>query len=84
MNVTIVADQETHLLITDGSRYAVIERRSGHLYNCHDGGREAIPADRLSDIGKIVDESDWTDKEIAQTTFDEIVARGNQLAQRML
>ena len=36
MPMTVVADQGTHLLTTDGTRYAVIERRSNSFYNCHD------------------------------------------------
>ena len=36
MTVTVVAEQGSHLLIADGERYAVVERREDHLYNCHD------------------------------------------------
>lgn len=82
MNVTIIDDQETHLLIEGGSRYAVIERRQNHFYNCHDEKRQGV-AD-LSAIDKILDDRDWTDEQTARTTFDDVVARGNELAQRML
>jgi hypothetical protein len=79
MRVTAVVDQGTHLLIADGSRYAVIERRDGHFFNCHGGSRDGI--DDLADVGRILDAGDWMNEATARTTFEEIVARGNQLAQ---
>jgi hypothetical protein len=84
MDVTIVTEQGTHLLITCGGRFAVIERRNNRLYNCHDGKREGISLEDLSTVSKILDERDWTDQATAQMTFDEVVARGTQLAERML
>jgi hypothetical protein len=84
MNVRIVTDQGTHLLIADRQRYAVIERRNDCFYNCHDDKRTGIPANDLSGIERILDESDWTSKEAAEAIFHDIVARGSQLAQRML
>ena len=84
MDVTIVAEHETHLLIAQGDRFAVIERRNNQLYNCHDGQRVGIPLDELASVSKILDENDWTDRATAQAAFNEVVARGTQLAQRML
>jgi len=84
MPMTVVADQGTHLLTTDGTRYAVIERRSNSFYNCHDRTREGIPADDLSRIASILDADDWTDKETAQAAFEKIATRGTELARRML
>ena len=81
MNVTIIDDQGTHLLIKDESQYAVIERRQNHFYNCHDEKRQGVGD--LSGVDKILDDSDWTDQQTAQTMFDDVVARGNELAQRM-
>ncbi len=84
MTVTIISQQGSHLLIADHDRYAVIERRQDHYYNCHDAGRAGISVNALSEIGTIVDASDWTDRESAQATFDSIIQRGTELAQRML
>jgi hypothetical protein len=47
MDVTIVAEHETHLLIAQGDRFAVIEQRNNQLYSCHDGQRVGIPLDEL-------------------------------------
>ena len=84
MAVTVVAQRGTHLLISDGSRYAVIEQRDDYLYNCHDANRAGIPANDLSSVGTILHDGDWSGKETAQTTFDAVVERGVLLAQRML
>jgi hypothetical protein len=82
MAVTVVAERGTHLLIADGERCAVVERRNGRFYNCHDDKR--IPADDLSGVTAILDERDWTDGETAQATFNAATQRGDDLAQRML
>ena len=84
MDVTIVAEEGTHLLIAHGDRFAIVERRNNQLYNCHGGQRNGIPLDQLPTIANILNESDWTDKTTAQATFNEIVKRGTELAQRML
>jgi hypothetical protein len=83
MGVSIVADHGTHLLIANGERYAVIEQRAGKLDNCHGDKRAGIPGGDLSAIDQLLDESDWTTRETAEATFNDVVARGSQLAQRM-
>lgn len=82
MDVTVVADEGSHLLIAQGDLYAVIERRAGHYYNCHDDKRGA--AADLSAVGDVLDDSDWTDQATARATFDDVIERGKELAQRML
>jgi hypothetical protein len=83
MTVTIVAEQGSHLLIADGERYAVVEQREDHLYNCHDRARAGIAAKDLSEASRILDGSDWNDRKTAQATFDAVVTRGSDLAQRI-
>jgi hypothetical protein len=83
MDVTIIADQGTHLLIARGDQFAVVERRNNYLYNCHDGKRDGILLDDLPAISTILNESDWTDQAAAQATFNEVVSRGTELAERM-
>jgi hypothetical protein len=84
MDVTIVEDQGTHLLISQNDRFAIVERRNGRLYNCHDGKREGIPLEDMSAVGAILDSADWTDETAARAAFDEIIARGTQLGETML
>lgn len=84
MEVTIVEDQGTHLLISQNDRFAIVERRNNQLYNCHDGKRDGIPLENMSAVGTILDSTDWTDETAARAAFDEIIARGTQLGQTML
>jgi hypothetical protein len=78
MTVIVVAEQGSHLLITDGERYAVVERREDYHK-----ARDGIPAKDLSAARRILDNSDWNDRETAQATFDAVVTRGSDLAQRI-
>jgi hypothetical protein len=84
MDVTIIAEQGTHLLIGRGDRFAIIERRNNRLYNCHGGKRDGILLEDIPAVSTILDERDWTDRATAQAAFNEVVSRGTQLAQRML
>jgi hypothetical protein len=83
MDVSIVADQGTHLLVRQTGRFAIIERRANQLYNCHGGKRNSVAVDDISDVGTILDDDDWTDEATARKAFDEIVSRGAQLGQIM-
>ena len=83
MNATIVEEAGTHLLIAQGGRFAVVERRSGRLYNCHGGRRDGIAADDLSAITTIMDEADWVDEAAARRALAEVASRGTDLAERM-
>ncbi len=94
MAVTIVADQGTHLLVSQGNRFAIVERRNNRLYSCHAGKRDGIDLDDvtgndasggdISAIGMILDDRDWIDEASARAAFSEIVARGTHLSQHML
>ena len=81
MKITVVADQGTHLLISNGDRFAVIERRNDRFYNCHDDSRDG--AKDISAVEQILDGGDWIDEADARQTFDAVVDRGTELAQRM-
>jgi hypothetical protein len=83
MKISVVEDRGTHLLIQNGEQYAVIERRNGRFYGCHGGERASTAASDISAVGDILDSSDWVVKEAARNTFDSIVERGTELAQRM-
>jgi hypothetical protein len=83
MNVIIVEEQGTHLLIGCGDRFAVVERRNNRLYNCHDGKRDSIPLSNLSIIANILHQHDWTDRATAQAAFDKVHTRWTDLSEHM-
>ena len=84
MDVTIVEDQGTHLLISQDNRFAIVERRNNRLYNCHGGKRDGIPLENLSAVGTILDSTDWGDETTARAAFNDIISRGTQLGETML
>ena len=83
MTTIIVEEGGSLLLVAQGSRFAVIERRNNRLYNCHGGKRDGIAADNLAAIEEIVDETDWVNETAARRAFNEVVSRGTELSERM-
>ena len=79
MNVEIIEDQETYLMIAQDDRFAIVERRNNRLYHCHDGKRDGIPLDQLSEIGKLLNPHDWMNEATARAAFENIVGRSVQL-----
>jgi len=76
----IIVDQEgSYLLIAEGTRFAVIERRNNHFYNCHGGTRHGTVTDDLSSISEIVDEADWVPEATARKAFTEAESRYAEL-----
>jgi hypothetical protein len=83
MEVRIIERCESHLLVARDKEFVIIERRNNRLYNCHGHAREGIPEHDLSAIQEIVDEGDWTDEATARAAFQDVIARGNELSERM-
>ena len=83
MDTIIIEESGSYLLICRGDRFAVIERRNQHLYNCHGGKRDGTATDDLSAVSEVVDEADWIDEAGARADFNEAVARYAELAEHM-
>ncbi|MDQ2804805.1 MAG: hypothetical protein M3Y41_19815 [Pseudomonadota bacterium] len=85
MTAVIVEETGGYLLLGrgDGFSFAVVEKRTNRLYNCHDDKREGIAADDLSLIPEIVDESDWVDEATARAELSEVVSRWTEHAERL-
>ena len=83
MDAIIIEESGSHLLIARGDRFAIIERRNHHLYNCHGGKRDGTATDDLFAIAEVVDETDWVDEAVARRNFNEVVSRYAELAEHM-
>ena len=83
MDTIVIEESGSHLLIARGDRFAIIERRNHHLYNCHSGKRDGTVTDDLSTIAEVVDETDWVDEAVARVNFNEVVSRYAELAEHM-
>ncbi len=81
MNASIVEERGSYLLIVQGDRFAVVERRNNHFCNCHDGKRDL--ADDISTIAQVVDETDWVDEISARKVFNEAASQYTSLTERM-
>jgi hypothetical protein len=83
MEAMVADDKGNYLLLARGELFAVVERRNGRLYNCHDEDREGIEPRELARVSQIVDEQDWVDETTARAALEEAVARWTELAERM-
>jgi hypothetical protein len=83
MEATIIAEKGNYLLVAQGERFAVIERRNNRLYSCHGGKRDGIPIDQLAAISAILDEEDWVERATAQAALDDAAARQARLGEQM-
>ena len=43
--ITVLDEREGYLLVTNGSQFAVVERRAGRYYSLHDGLRHGVSLD---------------------------------------
>ena len=77
--IRVVEERTPYLLLARGDRFAVVERRAGHLYNLHCGKREPEP---LTDEGaEHAVGHGWCDESSARRVFEEVSARYAQLAE---
>ncbi len=83
MDPIIVEESGSFLLIACQSRFAVIERRNGHLYNCHGGKRDGTAFADLSKATEILDETDWVAEAAARRAFQEVASEYANLAEHI-
>lgn len=76
----IVDERGSHLLVSAGGRFAVVERRNGKIYPARGGSRQAFPDTPDGMLAAIGD--DWADKATALRLLEEIAKRGEALARR--
>jgi hypothetical protein len=77
-----IADRHgSHRLVRCDGRFAVVECRNGRIYALANGDRHGF-ADTADGIAAAVGEA-WTDEATARRLFDDIVQRGETLAQRI-
>jgi hypothetical protein len=80
--IDVVEEHGSFLLICDGSRFAVVERRAGHLYPMKPGEREAKPMTAEGMASVMAEEGSLAEDE-ARRLFTELCERGDRLARRV-
>lgn len=79
--IDIAAEHGSFLLLRNGTRFAVVERRNGLIYPMEPGEREGVP---MSAAGlALLGEAEWRPEDEARRLFDELSERGERLAQSM-
>lgn len=79
--VKIVAEHAPFVLVRQGNRYAVVERRNARFYELRGGVRTPVP---MSDSGFASAVGDnWCSESTARHRFADIVTRYTELAERM-
>ena len=78
----VVEQRGSFLLVRRADEFAVVERRAGHLYAMHEGVRDAYP-DTPAGVAAAVGAAGWHDEAAARQTLQDLVRRGEQLAQTL-
>jgi hypothetical protein len=78
----IIEQRGTHLLVGRGGRFAVVERRAGHVYSVEDEPREPHP-DTAAGIAAAVGPRGWGEEAEVRHLFEDLVQRAERLAQRL-
>jgi hypothetical protein len=80
--IEIIEQQGSFLLIRGGPRFAVVEKRAGHVYPMKPGEREGEPL-TPEGLAAAMAEEGWLSEEEARRQFRELCDRGNRLARSL-
>ena len=79
-----VADEkENYLLVEEGGRWTVVERRAGRWYPVRDEPREGADPSDAAAVRRMVGDDGWAEEGEARRMLDEVAARHDRLAQRI-
>jgi hypothetical protein len=78
--ISIIAQQGSHLLVQRRGRLAIIERRDGMVYAVDDEEREGFP-DTPEGVAQAIG-NNWGDSESVRARFEEVTERGEALAEK--
>lgn len=83
-NVRTVSEHGSFRLVERDGLYAVIEARNGQVYGLHgDEGDRAGAPDRPDAAEAVVAPGDWSAEDDARRCFEEMTARGEDLARNI-
>jgi hypothetical protein len=80
--IKVIEERENYMLVSDGARFAVVERRADKFYSLRSGPRRGVA---LTDAGvrAIMRECGWCTEIKARQLLDEIVTRRQDLAEHL-
>jgi hypothetical protein len=80
--IEIVGVRDNYLLVTDGTRFTVVERRAGKFYSLRNGVRRSATLDDAG-FAQIIRETGSHTALAARRLFDEVMARRQHLAEHL-
>jgi hypothetical protein len=80
--IDIIEERGSFLLICNGSRFAVVERRNGSIYPMTPGEREGVPITPAG-MEMLIEAEGWLPKRKARRLFNDLSERGERLAQSL-
>jgi hypothetical protein len=80
--IDIVEEHGSFLLVRNGSRFAVVERRNGRYYPMTPGERDGVPMTPAG-MALLLAEEGWLPEHEARQLFNELSDRGERLAQSL-
>ncbi|GGF18689.1 hypothetical protein GCM10011611_25710 [Aliidongia dinghuensis] len=69
--ITVLDERESYFLVTNGSQFAVVERRAGKYYSLHAGVRHGVALDDAG-VLELIHEAGAHDEKAARRLFDEV------------
>lgn len=80
--IEIIEEHGSFLLIRNGWRFAVVERRAGQIYPMAPGERAGEPM-TLEGMATAMAEAGWMAENEARRLFNELCERGDRLARSL-
>jgi hypothetical protein len=81
--IEIIEQHGSFLLIRAGRRFAVVERRAGHIYPVKPGEREGEPLTPEGLAAAAMAEESWFSEDEARRQFRELCNRGDRFARAL-
>lgn len=80
--IKIIDERENYVLVSDGVRFTVAERRAGKFYSLHSGPRHGVALDEVG-VAEIIREGGWYSESKARRLLEEIATRRQDLAEHL-
>jgi len=80
--ITVLDERESYFLVTNGTQFAVVERRAGKYYSLHDGVRHGVALDDMG-VLELIQEAGPHSEEEARRLFDDVSAQWRDLFEHL-
>jgi hypothetical protein len=78
----VIAQQEHYLLVSNGQRFTVVERRAGKYYPLHNGARQPVELN-VDTVGDLLCQSVWYSVRDALGLLGDVAAQWRDLLEHV-